>query len=265
VHEVNVEVKTRFHGKLRAIRIEEFKEFVIPMKRSFTAVCMLASAVGAGSIALTSHAAAQSAEPPSAPSPAGAAAAAGPSKVAVIVFQQAVLQTNEGQRNIAQIQTKFAPKQAQLKAQSDEIDSLKKQLQDSAATLSDQERETRTRTIDEKTKSLQRVAEDDQNDFNSEMGEAYQSLAQKVYAVMDDYSKQQGYTLVLDAGGSNQQNSPVLWVNPATDITKAVIEAYNVKSGVPAQPAGAATPTTPHTTRPSTTRPSTTKPSTTTP
>jgi len=36
----------------------------------------------------------------------------------------------------------------------------------------------------------------------------------------------------------------VLYANPATDITKQVIEAYNVKSGVPAPPAqpAAATP-----------------------
>jgi Skp family chaperone for outer membrane proteins len=236
------------------------------MKRLFPAVCMLVSAVGANSIAFTNHAAAQSAEPPSAPVPASAVTPV-PAKVAVIVFQQAVMQTNEGQRNIAQLQQKYAPKQSQLKAQNDEIESLKKQLQDSSATLSDQERESRTRTIDEKTKSLQRLAEDDQNDFNSEMNETYQALAQKVYSVMDAYAKQQGFTLVLDA---SQQNSPVLWLNPSTDITKAVIEAYNTKSGVAAPPAGSTTPTTPHTgptpTRPGTTpRPSTTRPPSTTP
>lgn len=237
------------------------------MKRLFPAVCMLVSAVGANSIAFTNHAAAQSAEPPSAPVPASAVTPPITAKVAVIVFQQAVMQTNEGQRNIAQLQQKYAPKQSQLKAQNDEIESLKKQLQDSSATLSDQERESRTRTIDEKTKSLQRLAEDDQNDFNSEMNETYQALAQKVYSVLDAYAKQQGFTLVLDA---SQQNSPVLWLNSSTDITKAVIEAYNVKSGVAAPPAGSTTPTTPHTgttpTRPGTTpRPSTTRPPSTTP
>ena len=67
------------------------------------------------------------------------------------------------------------------------------------------------------------------------MSDMYQQLAQKVYAVLDTYANQQKFTLVLDA--SNQQNSPVLWASPATDITKAVVDAYNAKSGVPAQPA----------------------------
>jgi len=47
---------------------------------------------------------------------------------------------------------------------------------------------------------------------------------------------------VLDGG--EQQTQMVLYANPATDISKAILDAYNVKSGVPApaaQPA-AATP-----------------------
>jgi outer membrane protein len=89
----------------------------------------------------------------------------------------------------------------------------------------------------------------------------YQQLAQKVYAVLDSYSNQQKFTLVLD---TSAQQTPVLWATSASDITKAVVDAYNAKSGVPAQPAaGAARPstgTTPRSTSPSTTRPSTTKP-----
>jgi outer membrane protein len=89
----------------------------------------------------------------------------------------------------------------------------------------------------------------------------YQQLAQKVYAVLDTYSNQNKFTLVLD---TSAQQTPVLWASGASDITKAVVDAYNAKSGVPAQPAagGAAAPrpSAPTPSRPSTTRPSTTKP-----
>ncbi len=236
------------------------------MKRSLTVVCLLASAVGASSVVFASSAGAQTpaAEPPSAPSPAGAAPSfpAGPAKVAVIVFQQAVASTNEGQRSFAQLRDKFAPKQAQLKTQSDEVDSLKKELQDAGPNLSDQERDSRLKTIDDKTKALQRVAEDDQNDFNTQMNDMYQALAQKVYVTVDKYAKQNGFTVVLDA--SQQQSSPVLWINPGVDITKAVVDAYNASSGVAApaapaapKPASSTRPATPRSTTP-TTHPSTT-------
>jgi outer membrane protein len=240
------------------------KEFCIPMKRSLTLVCLLASATGVGYLASSSRAIAQT---PSAPAPATAGLTAPPAEVpanpriAIIAFQQAVAATNEGQRNFAQLRTKFEPKQAALKAQSDEIDSLKKQLQDAGTTLSEPERDSRLRTIDEKTKSLQRSAEDAQNEASTAMNDMYQQLAQKVYAVLDAYSNQNKFTIVLD---TSAQQTPVLWANSASDITKAVVDAYNAKSGVPAQPAAGAPaaprPSTPSTPRSTTPRPSTTKP-----
>jgi outer membrane protein len=243
------------------------KEFRIPMKRSLTLVCLLASATGVGSVASSSRAFAQT---PSAPAPAAQSAAglsaasadvpANP-RIAIIAFQQAVAATNEGQRNFAQLRTKFEPKQAALKSQSDEIDSLKKQLQDAGSTLSEPERDSRLRTIDEKTKSLQRTAEDAQNEASTAMNDMYQQLAQKVYAVLDAYSNQNKFTIVLD---TSAQQTPVLWANQASDITKNVVDAYNAKSGVPPQPAAGAPaaprPSTPGAPRSTTPRPSTTKP-----
>jgi outer membrane protein len=201
--------------------------------RSFSVACLLISGFGLSAIAQAPAATA-------AGSPAAAAATAdapptGTTKVAVINFQAAVFQTNEGRRNIAELQKKFDPKRAQLKAQADEIDTLKKQLQASGDKLNDTERETRTRAIDEKEKTLQRDGEDASNDYDSEMQQTYQQLAEKVYGVVQSYATQNGYGVVLDATPSQQQSLPtVLWAAQGTDITKAVIDAYNVKSGVPA-------------------------------
>jgi outer membrane protein len=202
------------------------------MKRSLTLVCILASGFGATALAQASSAAAPLPSAPGSPS----AAPVGPAKIAIIQFQQAVGATNEGQRDFAELRKKFEPKQTQLKTQSDEIDGLKKQLQTQSATLSESARAELTRQIDDKTKSLQRSAEDAQNDFQTEMGETYQKLAEKVYQVVQAYASQSGYTLVLDASA---QQSPVLWANQGTDISQAVVEAYNQKSGIPAQSATA--------------------------
>jgi len=168
------------------------------------------------------------------PAPAPAAAPAGPAKIAVISFQVAVAQTNEGQRNFGDLQKKYDPKRQQLKGLSDEIDGLKKQLQTQGDKLSDAERASRAKTIDDKEKQLQRQAEDAQNDFQAEMQELYNGLASKVYDVLATYAQQQGFTLVLDV---SQQQNPVLYSNESTNITKPIVDAYNVKSGIPAPPA----------------------------
>jgi outer membrane protein len=194
------------------------------MKRSLALAVTLASG-------LVLSAAAQT---PAAPS---AAASAGPAKIAVVAFQVAVAQTNEGQRDFADLQKKYEPKRAQLKTLSDEIDNLKKQLQAQGDTLGEAERASRTQSIDTKQKQMQRNAEDAQNDFQQELQDVYNGLASKVYDVLASYAQQHGYTLVLDIA---QQQNPVLYASDSTNITKAVIDGYNLKSGVPAPPAQSA-------------------------
>lgn len=213
------------------------------MKRSVALVLTLASG-------LVLHAAAQTPVADTAAATPSAPAASGPAKIAIIAFQPAVAKTNEGQRAFTDLQKKYQPKQTQLKALSDEVDNLTKQLQTQGATLSDTERAARAKTIDDKKKQLERSAEDAQNDFQNEMNELYGSLAQKVYDVLNEYAKQHGYTLVLDF---SQQQSPVLYASDSTNITQAVIDAYNAKSGVPA-------PTTPAPDVPSAPKPPGTKP-----
>ena len=192
------------------------------MKRSLALIATLASGLALSAAAQTL------------PAPAAAPAPAGPAKIAVIAFQTAVAQTNEGQRNFADLQKKYSPKREQLRALADEIDNETKQLQTQGDKLSEAVLASRTKAIDDKKKQLQRDSEDAQNDFQQEMQEIFNTLASKVGDVLTSYEQQQGYTLVLDYA---QQQSPVLYAQPSTDITKAIVDAYNVKSGVPAPPA----------------------------
>jgi len=191
------------------------------MKHSLAIVFMLASGIALSAAAQT---------------PSASAAPAGPTKIAVIAFQTAVGQTNEFQRNFADLQKKYEPKKTQLKSMADEIDGLQKQLQAQGDKLSDAERASRAKVIDDKQKSAQRLAEDARNDLQGEMQEIYNAVAGKVFDTLSKYAQQQGYTLVVDGSGSQQQAPVVLYASPSTDITKAVIDAYNVSSGVPAPP-----------------------------
>jgi outer membrane protein len=192
---------------------------------------------------------------PASPSPATAPAPAGPGKIAVIAFQVAVGQTNEFQRNFADLEKKWEPKRQELKKLSDDVDASTKELQTQGATLSDAERASRARAIDDKKKQLDRSAEDAQNDFQQELQGVYSGIATKVYDVLSTYAKENSYSLVLDVAG---QQTPILYALPTTDITKTIIEAYNVKSGVPAPPPAAPTPagTTPSAPKPAPTGPS---------
>jgi len=216
------------------------KESPIQMKQSLLLATLLASGFGLSAVQ-PMPAAAQTPAATAAPA-AAVTAAAVPAKIAVIAFQAAVAQTNEGQSNFADLQKKYEPKEAQLKAQNDEIESLTKQLQAQGASLSDAARASQARTIDEKKKKLERDAGDLRDTGGQEAQEMYNTLASKVYDVLSGYAQQQGYTLVLDV---SQQQNPILFALPSTDISKAIVDAYNVKSGVPAPPVGSAAPSAP--------------------
>ncbi len=200
------------------------------MKRlsSFALFLMLASAIAAAG----QTSAAPKPAAPAAQKPAAAAAPVPMAKVAVIAFQAAVTQTNEFQRDVAALQKKYDPRRVQIKTLSDEIDTLTKQLQDQGAQLSEADRASRARSIDEKKKQLDRDTQDAQSDFQADMQQVINDVAGKVGALMSDYADKHGYTLVLDAG--DQQTAVVLYAVPAMDITREIIEAYNTKSGVAA-------------------------------
>jgi len=205
------------------------KEFPIHMKHSLSIVFTLASGLALSAAAQTPAVSAAT------PATTGTESTA-PSKIAVIAFQVAVAQTNEGQRDFADLEKKYEPKRAALKTLSDEVDTLTKQLQTQGATMSDAERNEKANSIDSKKKQLDRDAQDAQNDFQQEMQDMYNSVASKVYDVMQAYAEKEGFTLVLDV---SQQQSPVLFANNSTNITKPVIDLYNEKSGVPAPPPSA--------------------------
>jgi Skp family chaperone for outer membrane proteins len=231
------------------------------MNRKFVVLTALAAGLVALDVkAQVSPAPPQPAGPaaPAAQQPAAAAVVpqAIPAKIAIISFQQAAVQTNEGQQAVLTVQKKYEPQKAKIDGVAAEVDSLKKQLQAAPATMTDQERASREKSIDIKEKQYQRDVDDAQTAYQADLEEAVGKVMQKVDLVMQTYVKLHGFTLVLDV--SNQQQSAVMWIDPQTDITEAIINAYNVSSGVapppPAAPSASrpapkpATPATPHTT-----------------
>jgi Skp family chaperone for outer membrane proteins len=204
---------------------------------------VLVSALGAGlmTAAGTAQTPAAPAPTPAAPQPAAQATPtpapapappqAIPAKIALVAFEQAVLATNEGQRAIQDIQQKYKPKKDQIDALSNEVDTLKKQLQSAPATLTDAERANKLKEIDTKEKRLGHEADDAQTAYNTDLQEAYGKLAPKVSVALKKYVSDNGFTILLDV---SSQQSNVMWIGPNIDVTQAVVTAYNASSGVAA-------------------------------
>ena len=119
-------------------------------------------------------------------------------RIAIIEFEEVAAATNEGQKATADMQKKYEPKRQELQAAQTEIDSLTKQLQNAPATMSEEEKAARARTIDTKQKQLQRDADDAQTSYTADMQEEIAKIEQKLGPVVMKYVQQNGFTMLLE-------------------------------------------------------------------
>jgi outer membrane protein len=211
----------------------------LTLMRSLAAAAVLFSAAvfaqtSSGSSAALPAAPGAASDPPAVTAPGGG-------KIGTINVEGAIFLSNEGQRDFGSLQKKLEPRQNELKAKNDEIEGLKKQLNTQGDKLNDDAKATLMKDIETKQKALERDAQDAQDDARGQENEIAQRILQKMEPLIDDYLKKNGFALIIDSSQSNQwPNGPVFWNTGALDITKQVVDAYNIKSGVPAQPKPAA-------------------------
>jgi outer membrane protein len=171
-------------------------------------------------------------------------------KFAVINIQGAIISTKDGQKAAAELNAKTAPKKKELEQKQNDINALQDQLNKGSNTLSDAAKGDLYKNIEYKKKNLQREVEDAQADLEAEQQKLLSQLGQKILAVIEKYSRDNGITLVVDV---SSQQTPVLYASPSVDITKEIIEMYDKNaagaasapapaSSAPKAPAPAAAP-----------------------
>jgi outer membrane protein len=160
-------------------------------------------------------------------------------KFAVINIQGAIISTKDGQKAAAELQQKTAPKKKELEQKQNEINGLQDQLNKGSNTLSDSAKNDLYKNIEFKKKGLQREVEDAQADLEADQQKLLSQLGQKILAVIEKYSRDNGITMVLDV--SNPQTS-VLYASPSVDITKEIIDLYDKSTASGGAPAPTSAP-----------------------
>jgi outer membrane protein len=220
--------------------------------RSFLAIAVF-SMISAFAQTSSAAAPAGGATSPAASAPSTPIATGTGAKLGTINIEQAVMGSNEGQRDFEALRKKLEPKQNELKAQNDELESLQKQLQTQGDKLNEDARATLVKQIETKKKSFDRSVQDAQEDAQNQQKEIFQRILQKMAPVIVKHAQDGGYAMVMDTSNPWPQ-SPLLWYGEQGDITREVVDLYNAKSGVPA-------PATPGATvRPAAPKPTTPKP-----
>ncbi len=228
------------------------------MKRTLASATVLAIVLTISALAQTGSTAPGGAATPAHPAatsvPTGTS---GGAKVGIVNIQAAIVSTNEGARDFEALQKKFEPRRTELQNLNTEVDNLKKQLSTQGDKMNEDARANLVKSIETKQKSLQRSAEDAQNEFQAQQNEIASRILQKMAPVIETYAKSNGYGLLLDSSQAWPQG-PLLWATESVDLTKTIVDAYNAQSGIapPPRPASTTAP------KPAATTPAATKPTT---
>jgi outer membrane protein len=167
----------------------------------------------------------------------GGAAAAGAEKVGVIDVQVAITSTSEGKQAAAELQSQFAPRQTELTNMQKQMEDIQTRMRTGQTTLSDDEKARLAREGDQLQRSYQRKSQDAQDDFNEAQREIVDRIGRKMIDVLGKYSRDNGYSVILDRSG---QSSPVIFAANSIDVTQEIIRLYDqtypAKSGSTTRP-----------------------------
>ena len=163
------------------------------------------------------------------------AGAAAPVKIAVINVRAAIVATADGKQAQAQLQSQFAPKQNELQCMQKQIEDLQRRMTEGARTLSDDEKAKMQRQGEQLSRRLQRNNDDLNEELNAAQAEIVDGIGRKMLEVLDRYSRENGYTAVLD---TSAQGSPVVYASSQSDVTQDIVRLYDQAYPVK----GAATP-----------------------
>lgn len=142
-------------------------------------------------------------------------------KVAVIDFEQAVLDSDPGKAATAEFNKEMEPEKAKFEKLEKEVNELQKKLQDAKT---EAEKEPFRRELELKNKEAQRIQEDAQQKSNDLRQKLLGPIAQLVNRMVDQYAKANNLVVVFDP---NTQPTNIIFANKAADITAEIMRMMN--------------------------------------
>ena len=184
-----------------------------------------------------------------------AAGSAASDKVGVINIRQAIVTTAEGKLASAELQSQFAPRQTELENLNKQINDMRQRLQAAQGKLSPDEEARLTKEGQRLAAQLERKQTEYQEDVNASQGDVIDRIGRKMVDVLDRYSRENGYSIVLD---TSAQNTPILYASSKTDVTQDIVRLYD--QAYPIKAGGAAAQPKPAAAKPVTSQPPAVKP-----
>ena len=161
--------------------------------------------------------------------PASANAQSAATKIGYVDLKRLLDDAPQMVESRAKLEREFAPRDDALKADEAKLAALKQRYDRDSAIMSKEDADARKREIDALDRANKRTREDLRNELNTRAAAERDRAWQQIQNSAIEYARAQGYDLILPG--------PVIYFNPAIDITDAVLDKLRQnKSAASAKP-----------------------------
>ena len=149
--------------------------------------------------------------------------AAQPIKIGVVDVQQVLNQSQRGQAVKQKLEQERLGRQKELDTRQQELVKLQAEYEKQAPVLSEQAKREKKEAVERRFRDARRVAEDANRDFEKRVREAEMETTREIFAVIQEYGKDQGFSVVLE-------RSSIVFGAAAVDVTADIIKRYDGKA-----------------------------------
>jgi outer membrane protein len=176
---------------------------------------------------------------PQAPAP-PAAAPALPfpegAKIAFVVLQRVVAESNDGKQASAKVQALQAKKVAELNERQKSLQGVQEKLDKSGAVMSESARGELAKQVERMQVDLQRATQDAQQEVQELQQQLQDEFQRRIAPIIEAVGKERGLHYIF-----NGPDSGLVWADASLDITADVVKKFDAAVKTPA-PAAAPKP-----------------------
>jgi outer membrane protein len=152
------------------------------------------------------------------PATAARAQVASAARIGVVDTEKILITSATGKAALAQLKALQEQKETELRGRQEEIKALQAQISDGRLSLAADKLAQLQKQLEEKTIALKRAGDDAQRELTAKRDEILAAIDQKVMPVINQFGKEQGYTLIF-----RKFESGLIYADEATDITAEMI------------------------------------------
>ena len=153
--------------------------------------------------------------------------AADGTKFGSVDIQRVLLMSEAGKEAKEQLGQKASKYETEKNAKETELKKLKGELESQGGLLNESARGSKERDYQQRLKEYQRFLKDAQDDLQAKNDEFTGRIVDEIVKVAQDFGKKNGYTAIF------VRNDTMIYLDPAADVTDAVLSAFNANRKKP--------------------------------